>query len=94
MKIAKDEIQRLHLVDLDIAPLPDEDLNSACAELTTGLLVQHSVLIEVGPGAWPVVRFTGPRSQLEELLNRYHGASDPAPWNPDHPDWTPAELAN
>lgn len=75
MKIASDRIERLHVVDLDVVHNPDENgLNEACAELTAGLLVQHSVLVEVGLGSgWPVVRFIGPRSQLEALMSRYRG---------------------
>lgn len=83
----RDRIERLHLVDLDVALSEGEVLDDVCAELTIGLLVQHSVLIE-GAEQWPVVRFTGPRSQLEELLNRYdgvRGAFAPASVNPDAP---------
>ncbi len=83
------------MVDLDIAYAQDsvdESLDGACNELTVGLLVQHSVLIPANdPGVenqWPVVRFTGPRNQLEELLNRYDGVSaafDPSEFNPNWP---------
>jgi hypothetical protein len=97
-----DQIERLHLTDLVIwpggdDPFTDENVLTACAELATGLLVQYSILIPAfveqtkrGPIVtdYPVVRFTGSRNQLEELLNRYHGvegAFDPAPFNPDAP---------
>ena len=80
------KIERLHLLDLDIC-LHDETVEDACIELCTGLLVQFSVLIAEGPASgWPVVRFTGPRGQLEELWNRYNGvpgAFKAAPWNPE-----------
>lgn len=88
----RDKIERLHLLDLDVAHGSDT-LDYVCDELTLGLLVQHSVLIEAGPGGgWPVVRFTGPRNQLEELLNRYDGVGvfDPHRSNPDAP---PAYVA-
>jgi len=92
-----DQIERLHLTDLMIwpggdDPFTDENVLTACAELTVGLLVQYSILIPVVHNEaevtvdYPVVRFTGPRNQLEELLNRYHGvegAFDPVPFNPD-----------
>lgn len=82
-----DRIERLHLVDLDIALSEGEIITEVCAELTVGLLVQFSVLIP-GGDQWPVVRFTGPRSQLEELLNRYdgvRGAFTASSVNPDAP---------
>jgi len=83
-------IERIHLLDLDIAPLDGESVEYACELLATGLLVQWSTLIPPIEGhdqgqSWPVIRFTGPRNQLEELRNRYAGvtgAFDAAPVNP------------
>jgi len=67
-------LERVYLVDLDIVVGDGEDVGAVCDELATGLLLQHTVLIEAGPaGGWPVVRFTGPRGQLQQLCNRYHG---------------------
>jgi hypothetical protein len=92
--MAQDRIERLHLLDLDIAYEEGEDLVRVCDDLTIGLLVQHSVLIPVDQmnavgNQWPVIRFTGPRNQLEELLNRYDGVT--GVFDPSHnPNWPPA----
>ncbi len=92
-------IERLHLLDLNVVTMgEDETIEEAIAELTNGLLVQGSVLISdvidgMRVNQWPIVRFTGPRSQLEELRNRYNGIPftiDPDPRNPD-PDWSNAQ---
>lgn len=93
--MANDRIERMHFVDLDIAYAQDgvdESLDGACAQLTVGLLIQHSVLIPAGDhgvmNQWPVVRFVGSRNHLTELLNRYDGVSgafDPSQFNPNWP---------
>ena len=89
IRIRDPRIERLHLVDLAIAVLDGESLDDALWNLTLGLLVRHETLIDASSsGGHPVVRFTGPRSQLEELLHRYDGvpgAFPPAPYNPDPP---------
>lgn len=99
--IQRQPIERLHLVDLDVVVNEGETIEVVCSELATGLLIQHSVLIDAGPGGgWPVVRFTGPRGQLDELLNRYNGvpgAFDPSPWTPPESistigDGAPADI--
>lgn len=77
------KIERTYFVDLDVVHGPDENgVRETCDELTAGLLIQHSVLIGGEKfNGWPVVRFTGPRNQLEELLNRYDGV--PGAFAPD-----------
>lgn len=81
------DIERVHLLDLSIAT-HGESTRTACEELTVGLLVQSSILISrhASGDDWNVVRFTGPRSQLEELRNRYNGVAGafrPSDVNPD-----------
>ena len=79
-------IEQLFLVDLDIAALPGQSTKEACKELVTGLLVRHEKLIPAIGSDWPVIRFTGPRNQLQELINRYAGIDGtfaPAPCHPD-----------
>lgn len=80
-----EEIERIHLFDADIDPRGHK-LEDVVAELTTGLLVQWSILIDDTVDGRPVIRFTGPRNQLEELRNRYRGvpgAFTPSSANPD-----------
>lgn len=99
-----DQIERLHLTDLVVWPggdlsHTDENVLAAATELTTGLLVQFSILIPAvvtrdGLAVdYPVVRFTGPRNQLEEVLNRYHGVG-PLGGSPFNPDATPPYNVN
>lgn len=77
----RNPIERLYLLDLDVVLHDNETIYAVLTELTTGLLVEFNVLLEHGPvSGWPVVRFTGPRSQLEKLLDRYNSTS-----------WTPSE---
>ena len=90
------EIERVHLLDLSIAT-HGESTRTACAELSVGLLVQSSILISrhASGDDWNVVRFTGPRSQLEELRNRYNGVAGafrPSDVNPDANDLTEDEA--
>lgn len=79
-------IERQHFVDLAIAKQGVQSTKEACKELVTGLLVRHDKLIPAIGLDHPVIRFSGPRGQLEELVNRYRGVPGifpPAPWNPD-----------
>lgn len=80
-----EEIERVHLFDADI-DLRGHKVEDVVAELIIGLLVQWSVLIDDSVDGRPVIRFTGPRNQLEELRNRYRGVPSvfaPHPANPD-----------
>lgn len=73
------DIKRLYFVDLDLVLHEDavgneERPEDAAALLAQMLLVEYKVLIEHGPaGGWPVVRFTGSRADLENLVKRYNG---------------------
>lgn len=84
-----DDIQRMHLLDLEIKGTwvdGEESFDRSAEDLTTGLLVQFSVLIPPAVERYAVYRFTGPRTQLEELANRYRGvpgAFAPSTVNPD-----------
>lgn len=90
-----DEIQRLYMIDLELGGFDTDATEEAtlevARELATGLLVTPIVLIPaiiegLQVNEYPVVRFSGPRNQLEELVNRYRGVSDafaPSTHNPD-----------
>lgn len=68
-------IERLYMVDLDVVTQGDETAEDAAALLAQMLLITFDVLTEHGPaGGWPVVRFSGPKRELRELLARYDGA--------------------
>lgn len=69
-------IQRVHMIDLDVYVRQSygENLEQVCEELTVGLPVTLHVLTEDGPSGHPLVRFTGARDDLVELLRRYNAA--------------------
>lgn len=75
------DIHRLYFVDLDLVlhealenPELEESPEDAAALLAQMLPVEYKVLVERGPAAgWPVVRFTGARADLKQLVKRYNG---------------------
>lgn len=79
MDLSAHNIHRLYFVDLDLvlygsATDPDalESPEDAAALLAQMLPVEFKVLIEHGPASgWPIVRFSGSRTDLETLLRRY-----------------------
>jgi len=90
-------ISRLYFVDLDLVlhdstSNPDvlETPEDAAALLAQMMPVDFKVLTEHGPaGGWPIVRFMGSRTDLEELIRRYNGFGEDdvtpaAPFDPDY----------
>lgn len=71
------KIEVLHGVDLDLVVDESDDVRDVAADLATGLHVTFTTLVEHGPaGGWPVVRFSGPLDQVQELVRRYENESN------------------
>jgi len=69
------EIQRLHMLDVEINADTAEGALEIAADLATGLLLTREVVVDptyVGPSDREpaTVRFGGPRKSLEEVLIR------------------------
>jgi hypothetical protein len=80
MDLSDHTISRLYFVDLDLVlhdsttdPDELETPEDAAALLAHMMAVDFKVLVEHGPaGGWPIVRFTGSRTDLELLIHRYN----------------------
>ncbi len=85
------EIHRLHFADLDIQAETTDALRRTAEEVTIGLHLEWGVIVPLGYGIdeTATVRFTGSRSQLEELGRRWYDA------NPEliRPDETGGQYA-
>ncbi len=94
MDLSAHTIQRLYFVDLDVVlhdnpDGSDESPEDAAALLCQMIPVDYKVVCEHGPaGGWPVVRFSGSRTDLENLIRRYNGDETAhmlaEPFNPNY----------
>jgi hypothetical protein len=71
--VNKIDMMRVHSIDLDVVLNEDETIEDACADMTTDILVTHTVLMAHGPAGHPFIRFMGTRAALTTLLERYEG---------------------
>ena len=75
-------IERTYHLDASVPGKTNDEVIRQATEYATGLLVEQELIVEVvidgvSVNDEGIVRFTGPRSQLEQLIERLIDGQDP-----------------